>query len=616
MCGVFAWNNANKEQFELIDSFYEALSHRGPDAHGINISLDGVLIGSTRLAINDLSSAGDQPLVDEDSKVSLVMNGEIYNFRELRQELLTLGIKFFSSTDTEVALRGYLHWGMDVFQRLQGMFAILISDPRNETIVAARDRLGEKPLFYFAEKNQIAFSSEYRILAKEFLEPNKRILTLDSRVEFLRYGFLTNSLPFGGSIKKVQQGSYMVFTKEKVYQQFYWKAREEFQPKRKNRAKQSHRVLSQIIKDSVKSEIECSDVPVGVLLSGGIDSRVIATAASEVNRDLVFFTAAFRNENYDESWQATKIAKELGVRHEIHYIDFDMEDVIKIVKKLDLPLADTSMIPTYLISRHARKFVKVCLTGDGGDEFFGGYSTYRATQLSKIFIRIRPLLLFLKWVALRIKSDDSNIGWRYKVKAFVRVISPDIYVNHRNWRMVFADWEIAQLLSVEEPTLPMVSRKFESRADLSVIENCMLMDIEEWLESDVLQKTDQGSMMNSLEFRAPLLHPEVIGYALKLPLSRKINFFQQKVILRNILGQQSISNIWPKKKGFGAPVSEWIMTHPSKFRTQLALNSNFNQAFVDDLFDRHIAREEDNSFKIYTLLVITLWEKEASEVLV
>jgi asparagine synthetase B (glutamine-hydrolysing) len=236
--------------------------------------------------------------------------------------------------------------------------------------------------------------------------------------------------------------------------------------------------------------------------------------------------------------------------------------------------------------------------------------------LSKIFIRVRPLLLLLKWIASRIKSDDSNVGWRYKVKAFARVISSDIYANHRNWRMVFADWEIAQLLSVGESTLPMISRKYESRADLSVIENCMLMDIEEWLECDVLQKTDQGSMMNSLEFRAPFLHPEVIGYTLKLPLSRKINFFQQKVILREILGQRSNLNLWPKKKGFGAPISEWIMTHPSNFRTQIALNSNLNQAFVDDLFARHIAREEDNSFKIYTLLVITLWEKEACEVLV
>ena len=614
MCGIFAWNNANPGQSERIDAFYEALSHRGPDAHGVNISLDGVLIGNTRLAINDLSSAGNQPIVDGASKVSLVMNGEIYNFRELKKELLAVGIKFDSRTDTEVALRGYLHWGTEVFSKLQGMFAILISDPRNQTIVAARDRLGEKPLFYFAEGNQLAFSSEYRILAREFLERNKRILTLDSRVEFLRYGFLTNSLPFGSSIKKVQQGSFMVFTNEKVYQEYYWRAREEFQPKRKTKLKQSHKVLSQIIKNSVKSEIESSDVPVGVLLSGGIDSRVIATAASQISRDLLFFTAAFRNENYNESRQAAKIAHELGVRQEIHYIDFEMKDIIKIVKKLDLPLADTSVIPTYLISQHARKFVKVCLTGDGGDEFFGGYSTYRATQLSHVLIRVRPLLSLLKWIALRIKSDESNVGWRYKVKAFARVISSDIYANHRNWRMVFSDLEIAQLLSVKESTLPMMPRKFECRPDLSIIENCMLMDIEEWLEADVLQKTDQASMMNSIEFRAPLLHPEVIGYALKLPLSRKINFFQQKVILRKILGLQLSSIFWYKKKGFGAPISQWITAHSSKFRSQLALNSNLNQVFVDKLFARHMARDEDNSFKIYTLLVITIWEKEGSEI--
>lgn len=609
MCGIFGWNHAIENNPDRVEAFYHALSHRGPDAKGINLSGDGILLGNTRLAINDLTDAGKQPIVDKKTKVSLVMNGEIYNFGELRRELIAHGSKFEGNSDTEVVLRGYLLWGKSVFAKLEGMFAVILSDPRDQSVIAARDRLGEKPLYFYQQNTQFAFCSEYLILAEQFLKVSERQLSLESRLEFLRYGYIKNAFPFGRSIRKVAPGSILSIANGYVLEEYYWQIRDEFKPKAEISKSRSYDRLDHIIKESVRLEIESSDVPVGVFLSGGTDSQLIALAASEVSKDIVFFTAAFNNYMFDESDQAASFAKKLGLKHVIQYVNYDMDEIVEIVKQLDLPLADTSVIPTYLISKYANKYVKVCLTGDGGDELFGGYTTYRATQMGTLFSKSHLLMAFLKWVAPKIKSDDSNIGLRYKIKTFARVAGRDVYRNHQNWRTIFSDIEIAELLFLKIENIPRESNEFIPEKNLSVLENCMVMDIENWLEGDILSKIDQTSMMNSLELRAPLLHPDVIDFALQLPLSMKIDFFRQKIILKKVLGKFTKKTNWLRKKGFGAPMNEWIFLHSMDFRKVLADNGRLNQNFIDTLFHRHLIRKEDNSFKIYALFVLTIWEK-------
>jgi len=597
---------------ERLRAMSATLVHRGPDSDGELV--DGpVGLAARRLSIIDLAG-GDQPIANEDGTVHVVQNGEIYNFRELRAELERAGHRFSTRCDTEALVHLYEEHGEGFADRLRGMFAVAIWDSRRRRLVLARDRYGIKPLYYRDDNGELAFASELRALPRGEVD-------LDSLEGFLAF----NSVPapysiFAGTLK-LPAGHLLVWEDGVTRVERY--ARPAPVPASEVRKENPAELAEELrarMRDSVRAHL-IADVPVGVLLSGGVDSSLLAAlAAQESGEPVHTFSIGFEERSFDELDDARSVAAMYGTRHEELVVRPDAALLLpRLAETFDEPFADSSALPTYLVSELAARHVKVALSGEGGDELFGGYYTYAADLLALRIGRLAPLA---RPVVERLPSSSRKASLDYKAKRFVRGASLPPLERHHAWKEIFsADFraELTGRRSAFDP-VDVLRARFAETEGAELLARLQDVDLGTYLVDDLLVKTDRASMAHSLEARVPYLDPVVTGLALALPTRLKIRGLQKKLLLRQTAAPLLPRKIvYGRKRGFSIPAAAWLRGDLAPFaRDVLAPDTLRRQGYfrpepVTRLLDRHVAGEEDLSRQLWGLLGFTLWHQHHVE---
>jgi asparagine synthase (glutamine-hydrolysing) len=613
MCGFSGQINL-KGIVDKVDLENSALSikHRGPDAFGTWYSdKEDVGLVHRRLSIIDLSDAANQPMSFLSNQLIIVFNGEIYNFREIKSTLLSVGINFNTSSDTEVILAAYSHWGKNCVKFLSGMFSFAIYDISTKNLFFARDRAGEKPFYYLANTSNFIFSSELRgLLAFKKID---RVIENDALINFLSNGF---SPPDKSLIKNVfklppaHAGSYSLSTGQ-LNTWKYW------EPPACNNKKIFHfqdslNHFQLLLDDSVKRQM-MSDVPIGVLLSGGLDSSLITALASRHTNNLSTYTVIFPDyKKFDESKDAKLIADSFSTNHHVlEANNLDFSRVIDIVKKLDEPIFDSSVIPTYLVSSLINKHCKVALGGDGGDELFGGYSYYQDLLLLQHKFSFLPdsfletIANFSKLLPLGLSGKsmlqqlDPLFLARFKVPTkFFDLSNINSLLKGFN-RNDFKTEDIHELITNCEHFIDRVTR----------------IDFHRYLPEDVLAKVDRASMLNSVETRAPFLDTQLIEFAFNnIPNYEKVNSYDKKIFLKK--AAKSILPInfdYSRKQGFSIPLKEWLTKAEWMNGISDLLLSTSNEGMNQKYLTRMIDNQRNgfsNSERIFGLFVFEVWRQE------
>jgi asparagine synthase (glutamine-hydrolysing) len=591
-----------------IESMMDALRHRGPDSSGLFVHDRGG-IGVRRLRIIDLAT-GDQPVHNEDGSCHIVFNGEIYNYRELRSALMSNGHSFYTNSDTEVIVHLYEDLGESCLSSLDGMFAFCIWDLKKESFFLARDPIGEKPLYYVATDQEFIFASEPKSILRYPSYVAK--VDLDSLKEYLVYGYVPSPRAMFQGMKKLEPGN-SLFVKaggELTVRNYYrgaWKK----PPKGSTRIKER---AAKEIENAVKSRL-VSDVPIGVLLSGGMDSSLVAFFASKAvgPQAIQAFTIGFQDKNYDESEYATKVASLLGLPHDLTILN--ERDVIDHVQEalalLDEPIGDPSFVPTYMVSRIASQTVRVVLTGDGGDEVFGGYPKYRVHKLLGKFDRLPiamkvPLSRFLRGLPEKLVGP--------KVKRILMTLDLDPAERNLLWIGPFLPDEARRLYPLFGSFRFHELEQKDSPNYYDPVEAALEGDIRYSLGDLFLSKVDRASMACSLETRTPFLAPKLVEFARGLPSTEKVNLTHTKILLKKVaLDYLPQENVIRRKQGFGMPVASWIRG-PMRRPIELALSDEklkqhglFSIPYVKSLLEDHFSSKRDNSVKIWCLFVFQVW---------
>ena len=618
ICGVAGGDPAGGR--ELVARMCAALVHRGPDDEGI-AQLDNVTFGMRRLSIIDLEG-GHQPMRNEDSTVWVVQNGEIYNHLELRDILITAGHTFNTQSDTEVLVHGYEQWGDALVERLNGMFAFALLDRRKATVVLARDRMGIKPLHYAIDGKRLVFASELKAMLRDpALRKGIDPAALD---DYLAYEFVPSPASIVRGIGKLQPAHTLTFSVADGSHRLrrYWSPElGAGDPARRRSLDEECEELRSVLRESVRKEL-ISDVPLGVFLSGGIDSSAVAAMMTQLGGEVKSFSVGFTERSFDESGHARQVARHLGTEHRELTLEPSMllGLIPQLPSLLDEPLGDASIIPTYLLSEFTRRHVKVALGGDGGDELFAGYPTLQAHRLAAYYLKAPRVLRegLIEPVVRRLPVSRSNLSFDFRAKRFVGGARYPTAERHQRWMGSFVAEERSALLSHE--TRQQLSANGSSDLDFGQaayadpLNQVLLMDMRLYLENDILVKLDRASMMASLEGRVPLLNNDFVEYATHLPLNMKLRGLRSKFLLkralRGILPDQILSR---PKKGFGIPVAHWFRG-PLKEQMLSVLSPErvvrkgfFDPRAVQQLIDDHISGRRDNRKQLWTLFAFDLW---------
>lgn len=568
MCGIFGWISSGAVEANLPARFCELLRHRGPDSEGFLEIGQNSVIGMTRLAINDLNTTGNQPITDATTGVSIVMNGEIYNFKSLRQTLVNLGHNFQGTSDTEVVLRSYIQWNVGYLDKIEGMFAIAIWDPRESEILLSRDRFGQKPLYYIYTKELFAFSSEASALSKVF--PKNAALNPEYLSNYLAHGYVNNNVELFKTIDELPPSSFLSFYKGKIKIEKYWTYIEKFIKKTEDSFSNAVQNIDNLIENSIREQIQASDVEVGVLLSSGIDSSIIAKKSLAIEPRTLLFTLGFSDSKFDESHKVKKIFANYRNQLFVKSIDYDFSLIKEAIKGLDVPIGDTSVIALHAITDLASQHVKTCLTGDGADEIFAGYSTYQATILNENISSFSLPKQALARLLDKLPKKAGNVTMSYKLKSFLQWCNQDSMLAHQNWRRIFTDSEIYRLTGIN-PLLSeshKISQLFETD-NLDLLEKCLIHDVSTWLPNDILIKTDRVAMSNSLELRAPYLSQKIVEYAASLPIQFKHHRFESKIILKDVYKSEiGVIGKYPLKRDLVAQFRNGFWTTQMIFKKQ------------------------------------------------
>jgi asparagine synthase (glutamine-hydrolysing) len=586
------------------------LVHRGPDSFG-EFSDGEVALAARRLSIIDLET-GDQPIANEDGTVHVVQNGEIYNYRELRRELESAGHRFRTHGDTEVLLHLYEEHGDRFAERLRGMFAVAIWDVRRRRLVLARDRFGIKPLYYRAVDRELSFASELRALPRGEID-------LDALEAFLAFNAIPAPLTIFRDARKLPAGHLLVWTDGEIELKRFARPAPSAEIRTDDEAELVEELRSRL-RDSVRAHL-VSDVPVGVLLSGGVDSAFLAAlAAQETAEQLHTFSIGFEERAFDELAGARSVAERYGTKHHELVLRPDAALLLPaLADAFDEPFADSSALPTYLVSQLAASEVKVALSGEGGDELFGGYYTYAADLLAA---RVGGLARLAVPLVERLPTSTAKASFDYRAKRFVRAAHLPPLERHHGWKEIFSPELRAELTgraSAFDPVdlLRARYRETEGSDELSRLQD---VDLGVYLVDDLLVKTDRASMANSLEARVPYLDTVVTNLALALPTRHKIRGFSKKVLLRKAaapLLPRAI--VHGKKRGFSIPAAAWLRGELEPFaRETLSADVLRRQGFFDPgvvtrLLDDHVAGREDRSRQLWGLLAFTLWHERHVE---
>jgi len=629
MCGIvgFLTSKANHiPDRKILEQIRETLFHRGPDDQGEYIRNFGengpfVYLGHRRLSIIDLIG-GHQPLSNEDQKVWVIFNGEIYNFNELKVRLEACGHQFKTRSDTEVIVHTYEEYGEDCFSHFNGMFAIGIWDERKKQLILARDRLGKKPLYYAFLKDSFLFASELKAMMAYPHFPRK--IDLLSLRKYLFYEFIPTPHSIFKDTMKLPAASFLIYRDGEIVIKKYWSPFDEGRREENLTENEVMEKITHFLGQSIRRRL-ISDVPLGIFLSGGIDSSAVAAfAQKEVPGKVKTFSIGFEDPSFDESMYASLVSRYLGTDH--HEQKMTPEEMLQIVPKLpkilDEPMGDASVLPTYLLSKFTRNHVTVALGGDGGDELFAGYPTYLAHKFAKPYERFfslfHPIAIFLGNL---LPVSDDNISFDFKVKKFLSGIGYPDGVRNYLWLGSFTFSEIERILSpelndsfgqeqlVEE--IEVYEKEFPLRDPMTFIQ---FLDLRLYLQESILVKVDRASMACSLEVRAPFLDHELVEFVMRLPSELKVKGLTLKYILKKALhGILPPEVVHRPKKGFGVPIAKWVkgplrelfqdLLSPEKIKREGFLNPEY----VENLLGDHLRNKVDHRKKLWTLLVWELW---------
>ena len=619
MCGIIGIIDRGGADEGLLETMRDAIAHRGPDAAGVWRSADGIVgLAHRRLSIIDLSDAGKQPMSDSDGAACITFNGEIYNFHEIRNRLESKGHAFKSHTDTEVILKAYRQWGFDCLKEFNGMFAFAIYDEKKRIVFLARDRAGKKPLYYTADGGKFAFASEIKSLLKD--RSVSRDIDLDALNHYLAFGCIGGRQSIFRSVRKLPPACAMTYDikTEGIRTWTYWRP-----PLPQAEARSEGELLEELealLNDAVRLRM-ISDVPLGAFLSGGTDSSLIVALMSRISGSPVkTFSIGFDEGRYNELPYARIVARYFGTDHQEIMVKPDAFSVLpELARQFDEPFADSSLIPTYYVSRATRQYVTVALSGDGGDELFGGYSSYLGTLGNYYAAKFTPPLLRKGIAGAAGFLPDGIKGKRHLLRlgcsphdAFIDRASHMYFKPDRRAHLLSKDVLGALGVGLSRPEASM--RACLSGKGYDIVNRLEYADFTNYLPDDILVKVDRASMLVSLEVRSPLLDHRVAEFSFgKVPGNLKVKGMRTKKYLLKKLAKKLLPRELDvnRKWGFAVPVSKWFRADHRKQMKEVLLDSGstcFQKDFVAALIDEHLSGM-DHGGRLFTLLMFSLWTK-------
>ena len=616
ICGIFYFDRSRRVDATSLGAMTDRLAHRGPDDRGIWTNRN-VGLGHRRLAIIDLSTAGHQPLSNETGEIWISYNGEVYNFLELRKKLEIKGHQFVSKTDTEVIIHLYEEEGNRCLDYLRGMFAFALWDEKKQKLFLARDRMGQKPIYYYYDKEKVIFASEIKSLFYSGMV--KKEIDYGAIYQYLHLGYVPHPKTGFKDIKKLPPGHHIILKDKKLELERYYYNEKNFETKLKLNEKEISDQLVDKLKEVTKIRM-IADVPIGLLLSGGVDSTAIATLASNANDRINTFTVGFEDQFYDERKEAAAIATTLGsVHHEI-FIKPDVKSILpKIAEAYDEPFADPSAIPSYYISELASEHVKVVLNGDGGDEIFAGYGEYIQGLVGSRLANIPSFICSICSKLLNQKSDG-------KLKSLAQVLSlcknPIEYI-FAHLRLSLSNGKLNSILNPEFYVLvnklnPVdhLIKNFKGIDNNDTINTMLAVDQRTFLPDDLLFKIDVATMAHGLEARSPFLDHQLIEFVNRIPGNLKIRGLGKKYILK-----RSMNGILPPeilkrpKHGFDVPVSEWLKDILKELCEDIIQNNYlisqiFQKNQLWDMFTEHNNGVNDYGRFFWTIIMLHFWSEQ------
>jgi asparagine synthase (glutamine-hydrolysing) len=620
MCGIAGFADVTSREGTVtadrsrLAAMCDVMRHRGPDDDGLYVE-PGVALGMRRLSIIDLAT-GHQPIHNEDRSVWVVFNGEIYNYRELRDALEAAGHVFYTSSDTETIVHGYEEWGEGVFSRLRGMFAIAIWDVRARTLLVGRDRAGIKPLYYGEAHGRLFFGSEAKcLLVNPEIDRELDPAALD---HYLAYLYTPRDRAIFRGIRKLLPGHYLRLRDGRIAVERYWQlpVGETFRGSESEALEQLEATLATAVESHM-----LSDVPLGAFLSGGIDSSVVVALMTRASqRPVKTFAIGFDESEFNELPHARRVAEHLGTEHHEFVVRPDATAILdRLIWHFDEPFADSSAIPTWYVSELARQHVTVVLSGDGGDELFGGYDRYLPHPRVQSFDRIAP----------GVGRAVASAAWRAlphgaRGKNFLRHVARDAQGRYLDSVTFYHADERQALLSPEmRGALDAWSAEtffrtpFDRLSRLPFPAQMMAFDFETYLPEDCLTKVDRMSMAHSIESRVPLLDHLVIEFAAALPVSMKIQGNRRKHLLKELAFRLVPRELLDRpKQGFGVPIGHWFRGSMREVfgdvlrSTSARQRDYFNAPFVDRILDEHLTGQRDHSLRLWQLVVFELWHRQ------
>ncbi len=607
MCGIVGISSKIDINKTILQESADLISYRGPDHTGLWISSNNKIgLAHKRLSIIDLSNKANQPMICSDKKFVIIYNGEIYNFLKIRKNLKNLGYIFVSSSDTEVILNSYKAWGNDCFKKFNGMFSLAIYDLDKSKIILSRDRCGQKPLYFYSDQNIFVFASELKSLfhlTKKNIQLNQKSFDF-----YLSNGYVAGEETLAKNFFKLKTGHFLEFsiTHNKYQIQPYWEIKSKNKIKFYN--KEDH--LEKLINDSVKNQL-IADVPVGIMLSGGLDSSLIASIASRFNQNVKTFSVKFSGDKGLDNLQSKLVSKYINSDHtEINVEDIKPELLFEISNELDEPLNDSSILPSYIISKEIKKTMKVVLGGDGADELFGGYKHYNKFLFINKFKKFLPNKIIYKAKDIipfysKYYNWISSFNIDFNNKTNLPLIAKYLPIEVKNQF-------VKKINNVNYSSSFDLNKKY-IKPETDLVTRAMKFDFSNYLVEDILVKIDRASMLNSLEVRSPYLDNNIIDFSFQnLDINDKVKYFENKIILKKIAKKYLPKEfLFNRKQGFSIPQEK--LFYSGKFKEMsydilCSNNSNFKKLSMN-LFGIY-KKEKRVASKIFLILMLELWLKK------
>jgi len=616
IAGIAALGLAAAPSIDQVHDMCEVILHRGPDDEGLDLR-NGVALGMRRLSIIDLSG-GNQPIFNEDKTILCVFNGEIYNFKELRNTLITRGHVFRTQSDTEVIVHAYEEYGDSFPRYLNGMFAIALHDTSKNKLLLVRDHIGIKPLYYSLTKNYLIFGSEIKcLLATGLIDRN---LNMDALGQFLAWEYIPGAMTLLNNVHKLEPASVLTvdLRSSRINMQEYWDIPPE-EPSTLSAEEWEDRV-DDLLHECVQRQ-RISDVPLGAFLSGGVDSSLVAAAMPGAQT----FSIGFADPSYNELHWAQQVAKHLGVDHHDKILHPDILELFhKLLYFMDDPIGDFSIFPTYLVSSLARDSVTVALSGDGGDELFGGYETYIADDKARQYARVPSPIRkgIIEPLIHAVKPGEAKKGLVNKAKRFVEGLEQPDDFSHARWRIFAGEIEQSLLFTPEArqqiTTSPgaHIQQLFAKAGKRHPLNKSLYVDMKSYLCDNILTKVDRMSMAVSLEARVPYLDIDLVELAFAMPASLKVHKGTTKYLLKKVAARHLPPKcVYRPKEGFSIPIKQWLTTTLRPLMEELLDTRKireqgiFQADRVEQLKQQHYQGTANHSHVLWALIMFQAWQK-------